>query len=256
MQVDDFFSSLAKGNAALLILDYDGTLAPFVQNPQEAYPYPGIMEKVQLIMHDTGVKVVILSGRGLDSLIPLLPLNPLPELWGSHGGERLKQFEKRASIKSLNSDVLAALSHAVKEAHRLAPTLLCEIKPLSVALHWRGKDPAEAAYLLEQWNKMTVKYPLELHAFDGGVELRSREINKGIAIQKILAELPPTTTLIAYLGDDWTDEEAFEILGDRALKVLVRKEIRNTKADTRIIPPDELFSFFDRWIDAKHKGCK
>lgn len=248
MNLDDFFIQLAKSKEALLILDYDGTLAPFVQNPEEAYPYPGIMEKIQTIMQDPSAKVIILSGRGLDTLIPLLTLNPLPELWGSHGGEN-KQFNKR-----LSGQVMEVLSLAAQEARQWAPDLLCEIKPLSVALHWRGKDSNLASHVLELWNEKTAKYPLELHFFEGGVELRAHGINKGNAVKMLIAGLSPHTP-IAYLGDDLTDEEAFEVLGDRALKVLVRDQMRDTKADIRLSPPEELFNFFDRWIDTKHEGA-
>lgn len=248
VNVEDFFIQLAHGKEALLILDYDGTLAPFVQNPQQAYPYPGIMEKIQTIMKDPSVRVVILSGRALDALVPLLLLDPLPELWGSHGGESL------GFIKQLSNQVRQALAEAAQEANQFAPELLCEIKPLSVALHWRGKDPKLARTVIESWKDKTARLPLELHAFDGGVELRSLEVNKGNAVKTLMEEVSPDT-LIAYLGDDFTDEEAFAILGDRALKVLVRDKMRDTRADLRLSPPEELFNFFDRWIDTKLKGA-
>jgi len=51
---------------------------------------------------------------------------------------------------------------------------------------------------------------------------------------------------VAYLGDDFTDEDAFEELGAHGLKVLVRAEPRETKADVRLEPPEELLSFLDR----------
>lgn len=246
MNIEDFFSQLSKSKDALLILDYDGTLAPFVQNPQEAYPYPGVMERIQMIMQDPSAKVVILSGRALGDLTPLISLCPLPELVGSHGGEDLN------GMINLSNDVMDVLSLAAEEAKLWAPDLFCEIKPLSVALHWRGKDPRMASIVLELWREKTVIYPLELHPFDGGIELRSPIMNKGNAV-RMLTEGVEFSTPIAYLGDDLTDEEAFEILGDRALKVLVRKEMRKTKADVKLTPPDELIDFFDRWLKTKSK---
>ncbi|RME26788.1 MAG: trehalose-phosphatase, partial [Candidatus Zixiibacteriota bacterium] len=52
------------------------------------------------------------------------------------------------------------------------------------------------------------------------------------------------------LGDDRTDEDAFAALSSRGLKVLVRSEPRETAADLRLVPPDELRSFLDRWLEA------
>ena len=56
-------------------------------------------------------------------------------------------------------------------------------------------------------------------------------------------------TVVAYLGDDETDEDAFTALGDRGLSVLVSQESRSTGADIWIRPPEELFAFLEGWIE-------
>jgi len=56
----------------------------------------------------------------------------------------------------------------------------------------------------------------------------------------------------AYLGDDLTDEDAFKQLGQRGLKVLVRKVLRDTLADIWLEPPDELIWFLKKW----EKTCR
>ena len=76
--------------------------------------------------------------------------------------------------------------------------------------------------------------------------------NKGLAIKELLAEIAPDD-LIAYLGDDLTDEEAFTALDGRGLKVLVRHEFRPTHADVQIAPPEELLQFLDRWAQSQRK---
>jgi hypothetical protein len=55
---------------------------------------------------------------------------------------------------------------------------------------------------------------------------------------------------VAFLGDDQTDEEAFAAIGDRGLKVLVRNNLRPTRANVKLTPPHELVDFLDNWIDA------
>ncbi len=233
VNLEKFFHDLSKAKTALLILDYDGTLAPFSQNPDNIHPYPGVYEKIKRIMASKHTKVVVLSGRDLQGLKELVKINPLPELWGSHGGERLQINSLNPIVKRLHPMLKNLLTMAFSDAKSLAPGLYCEVKPLSIALHWRGRDAdmvqEQSLRVLERWKKMILGQPLEIHEFDGGIELRPQGINKGEAVKTLLKEVPPDT-LIAYLGDDFTDEEAFEILGERALKVLVRKLISSTAA--------------------------
>lgn len=250
--IDLFFHSLCTAERSLLILDYDGTLAPFMQDPSLAIPYPGVCERIQLIMKTGRTKIVIMSGRSLDSLMKLIPIAPIPELWGSHGGERLIP----GNASSTFADTLAQASEAIKEATAIAALhaseLFCENKPFSVALHWRGKENIDALSQADkvenEWIGLARKYGMELHHFDGGIELRIKGINKGKAVRALLEEFP-SDTLVAYLGDDFTDEDAFNALTERMLKVLVRKKSRATIADIRLSPPDELLQFLDRWIN-------
>lgn len=256
-KIEKFFLALSQAKGALLLLDYDGTLAPFSENPKQAYPYPGVCKKLKQIMTSNITKVVILSGRDLEQLKKLLPIDPLPELWGSHGGERLLANESNPSIKKIDKKIKNLLCKSALEAKSLAPDLYCEIKPLSVALHWRGKDDSAAAQeqsfcVRKRWEKIIEGHALEIHEFDGGIELRIQGINKAEAV-KVLLKMTPSETIIAYLGDDLTDEEAFQAIGSRGLKVLVRKEIRPTAADVHLVPPVELFWFLDRWIQSQTK---
>jgi trehalose-6-phosphatase len=65
----------------------------------------------------------------------------------------------------------------------------------------------------------------------------------------VLAETPEDAA-VAYLGDDFTDEDAFVAVKPRGLAVLVRPEFRETAADVWIRPPRELIAFLKRWRDA------
>lgn len=256
VNLEDFFAMLSNVATAVLILDYDGTLAPLLPNLKEAFPYPGMRDKIKTIMQLRHTKVVVISGRDLEGLRSLLNIEPHPELWGSHGGERLPENSVGPIIRKLGPEIEQMLSKAIVQAHTLAPDLYCEIKPLSVALHWRGKEEhmarEQSARVLEKWNVLAQEKPLEIHRFDGGIELRPQGINKGEAV-KILLDGYSIGTPIAYLGDDLTDEEAFEALGENALKILTGKKLRETKADVHLIPPDELLWFFDRWISSQKK---
>lgn len=129
----------------------------------------------------------------------------------------------------------------------------CEAKPASLAIHWRGLPPPQAAALrdqvLMQLTPLAEQTGLVLHHFDGGLELRIAGRDKGFAVRTILAEIGDGAP-VAYLGDDLTDEDAFVALKDQGLGVLVRPELRPTAADVWLRPPHELLLFLTRWRHA------
>ena len=83
--------------------------------------------------------------------------------------------------------------------------------------------------------------------FDGGVEIRVSNTDKGYAVKSILGASSPDAA-VAYLGDDLTDEDAFQALKDRGLRVLVRPQHRPTAADLWLKPPEELGEFLHQWL--------
>jgi trehalose-phosphatase len=90
---------------------------------------------------------------------------------------------------------------------------------------------------------------LQLKEFDGGIELRIPGRDKGYAVASALGEMGEEVAA-AYLGDDFTDEDAFRAIQGKGLSVLVREEFRPTDADVWIIPPRELLDFLGRWMEA------
>ena len=106
--------------------------------------------------------------------------------------------------------------------------------------------------LLKDLAPLTAETGLSLREFDGGLELRSPEITKGQAVETILAEMQ-NDSVSAYLGDDFTDEDAFAAVKRhcaQSMGVLVRGELRETKADVWVRPVEELLDFLRRWHKA------
>lgn len=89
INLSKFFDCLAESTNPVLFLDYDGTLAPFSRERDRAFPYPGVTDCLNGIIGNGNTKLVLVSGRSVDDLISLIELGKLPEIWGSHGGERL-----------------------------------------------------------------------------------------------------------------------------------------------------------------------
>lgn len=249
-----FLAHLGEGRRPVLLLDYDGTLAPFREERDRAFPYPGVRERIEKILSSDGSRVVVVSGRAIRDLRPLLGIEPPPELWGSHGWERLGpdgELETsplpegaREGLQS-GEDALRRLTRKGE----LAPERI-ETKPASVAVHVRGLD-GERAHAVrtsarEAWEGLARDSELEIHPFDGGLELRVPGRDKGTAVREVLAG-ETRDAAVAYLGDDLTDEDAFRALRGRGLTVLVRDDLRRTAADLWLRPPEELLEFLDRW---------
>lgn len=244
-----FFTRVRDTTRRLLMLDYDGTLAPFTTDRGAALPYPEITPLLEVLIGHPGCRTVLISGRSVADLRALLPFDSVPEIWGSHGWERL-QADGRMIPPALPASTARVLEEEWAWLAATVPAHLIEHKPASVAVHWRGLDAETQIVLralaLRRWRKQHVAAGLILHPFDGGLELRARGRTKGDAVRALLAEYdtPPAT---AYLGDDATDEDAFAALAGSGLRVLVRPESRETQADVHLVPPDELQWFLEQW---------
>ena len=240
---------IATSARPVLFLDYDGTLAPFSVERDKAFPYEGVREELVRIMNETRTRLVIVTGRPVDDLLPLLGLDTPPEIFGSHGWERRRPDGSRHTFP-LSSDTAAALADARFWVEQSGLTERSESKPASVTIHWRDKDENERQELeqaiLDAWQPYTSVKDIELAAFDGGIELRVLGQDKGRAVRAVLDEVGPEAAA-AYLGDDQTDEDAFAVLEHEGLPILVRGQKRPTRADLWLKPPEELLSFLRQW---------
>lgn len=235
------------------MLDYDGTLAPFRVRPADAAPYPGVIPLLDGIMESGGTRVVIVSGRWTRDLLPLIGLKRRPEVWGSHGWEHLRAGSDydTTPLRSQAVELLETANDWVDELEALGART--ERKPAGIAFHWRGlsDDPIAAIYRTLSEKRVLLGSSNELvwHEFDGGIELRAAGRDKGDVVRALAAE-SGADAVLAYLGDDLTDEDAFTAMPEDGAAVLVRVELRPTAANLWIKPPRELIAFLHRWRDA------
>jgi trehalose-phosphatase len=255
--LDVFEQKLTKASQKALLLDYDGTLAPFQVDPKIAYPYPGVTDLLKKILQCGDTRLVIITGRWIKDLMPLLKLERQPEVWGSHGLERLKE-DGSYEIAPMDEEVLKGLVVADEWIESMGLSDRCENKPGCLAIHWRGLSEDDINHIKKQvsprWSLISDSWGLRLEEFDGGLELRVPGMNKGVAVRTILEEMDKDF-VAAYLGDDLTDEDAFTAIKGKGISVLVRKELRPTAADLWLKPPEELLSFLAGWLDKKIDHC-
>ena len=234
------------------MLDYDGTLAPFSTQRDQAHPYPGVQSVLQQILLTGRTRVVIISGRDVRDTASLLNLDPCPEIWGLHGLQNRKP-DGTTRISTLDQPTLDALADADQWLGYQDLRSIAEFKTGSIAVHWRGFDDQGIEELrgrvLLGWRPLAESSGLELLEFDGGIEICSSEADKGEVVRFLLSRLAAGAPS-AYLGDDATDERAFLALNGHGLSVLVRPKHRHTGAQLWLKPPDELRFFLTQWLEA------
>ncbi len=249
ISLENFWSKVQKAKHRVLILDYDGTLAPFRMERDRAYPYPGVKETLERIQTSGKTRLIIVSGRIIKDITSLLGLEQLPEIWGGHGFERLLP-DSTLQRKNISASCSDKLQKAFLWAKDNGYETNCEQKGSSLAFHWRGLKEETKKELEKKvgaaWEPLTESQELEIQPFDGGLELRCAGMHKGDAVIQILGE-SAKDAIIAYLGDDLTDEDAFRALKGKGLAVLVRETHRTTMADYWLTPPDELLTFLQNW---------
>lgn len=250
LDLEEFFDRLCAAPQRVLMLDYDGTLAPFHENPAQAVPYPGIPALLDAILQSGRTRLVIVSGRWIKSLLPLLDLRTMPEIWGSYGWERSLPSGQytAASLQATAFEALTTAQQWMSDIEHLGAR--CERKLTSLAFHWRGLPNGRIVEIrhriFEKWTSLAAEKDIGWHDFDGGIEFRAHGWNKGEVVRAILAESGPHA-ICAYLGDDMEDELAFKALPDTGLSVLVRGQLRPTAADLWLQPPEDVREFFARW---------
>lgn len=234
-----------------LMLDFDGTLAPFCTDRLQVRPFPGVMEILGEIA-DRGTRIIFVSGRPCAELEPLLGFRRWHELWGNHGLERLSPSGRIDRFQSdeesvTRTNLIAILKDALGAE-------FVEVKECGVAVHWRGMYGERAArtecLLRELAQDMVRSGEALLLPFSDGLEVRFTRRNKGDAVRELIRHVSAHAEL-AYLGDDVTDEDAFEAMNGRGLTVLVRDEYRPTKAKQWLRPPEELLRFLRDWRDRR-----
>jgi trehalose-phosphatase len=252
--LEEFFARVSGPGRAALLVDYDGTLAPFQVDPARAVPYTDLLPVLEELATDERTRLVIVSGRWTRDLVPLLQLSERPEIWGVHGWERLMP-DGNYEITQLPEAALATLVAADDWAEDLAGLgARTERKPASIAFHWRGLEAQQVASvrreLLRRWSALGSPKQVTLRAFDGGIELGAAGRDKGDVVRTLARECGPDA-VIAYLGDDYTDEDAFGALPAGGAGGLVRDALRPTEAHFWLRPPGGLLTFLQRWSSAR-----
>jgi trehalose 6-phosphate synthase/phosphatase len=239
--------SLVKGfeNATnrLIILDYDGTLVGFKDNPADAVPDEELMEILQKLHARKDIEVAIISGRGKDFLekwFGKMPLTLISDhgVWMRRNGKAWEQLEDpRADWKEQIYPIMENFSDRTPGTH-------IEEKQYSLAWHYRRAEDALALTRARELKILlsTMVPDLGLSVLDGNkvVEVKSQMVDKGRAVNRLT--LDGQFDFVFAAGDDHTDEKMFAQLPEPAYTVkigtaetLARHYVRDHKALRNLI---------------------
>jgi trehalose 6-phosphate phosphatase len=253
--IPGFWDEVASASSAALLLDYDGTLAPFHVDRLQAYPTDGVFDALRTLAESSRTIVALVSGRPVEELLTLMP-DPGVTIIGTHGYE-VRHPEQPIRTTAISETQADQLDRALKDAHRLVGKARSERKVATVAAHFRGLDRQDARDvqqdLLQRWLSYADTAIVEVRQFNGGLEMRALGRHKGVAVAEFL-ETCPADTLAVYVGDDDTDEDAFSAVRERnGHGIRVGGLNSSTLATGSIESCDDVPRFLQTWIGARHK---
>jgi trehalose 6-phosphate synthase/phosphatase len=214
----------------LLLMDYDGTLVPFVGRPEKAAPDRGLRRLLRLLAAKPANEVVLVSGRDRASLGKWFVAERVGLVaehgawWKSRDGGWRRQARPGIDWKQ-------PLRPLFELAADRTPGSLVEEKELALAWHYRQADPELAGERLrelkESLREQIANRDLSLQEGKKVLELKPASCTKGQAVLRWLARRP--SDFILAVGDDATDEDMFGALPSEAYTCKVGAELSSAR---------------------------
>ena len=251
--IQDFWDDIGRADSVALLLDYDGTLAPFHVDRMQAFPSDGIVDALREIRDSGRTICALVSGRPVAEVLALLP-DPGVTIIGTHGFE-VRHPGEDISTTAISPQQGQLLDRALDDAQLLVGKARTERKVATVAAHFRGLDRLDAREtqqnLLERWLTYADTSAVEVRQFNGGLEMRALGRHKGLAVADFL-DTCPDNVLAVYVGDDDTDEDAFKTVNERrGFAIRVGKLNETTAASGSIPTCADVPGFLQTWIKVR-----
>lgn len=221
------YAALVRAAATAVVgLDFDGTLSPIVDDPEQAHIHPDARDVLVALSREVRA-VAVVTGRPARQVLDLGGLEEVGtamaetgselHVFGQYGNERWSSGRRRI----LSPRPPRGLATFERELPRLlrehdASAAYVEDKGLAVAVHTRRLPEPEAAFaaLLPALTALAERHDLVVEPGRNVVEVRSPGMHKGVAVRTLAEELQVGGFLFA--GDDLGDLQAFEALGELA----------------------------------------
>ncbi len=222
-EINKLGKAYKKAESRLILLDYDGTLKGFVASPDKklAKPTSKVRKMIKKMTDDPKNKVIIVSGRPKGTLESFFENKGLG-LVAEHGGW---VFDAGHWVRSSVASRIwkKPVVEVLKSYATRTPGATVEEKDYSVVWHYRNVSP-DLAYVRKEELKMILRNTLgdsEIDVFEGQkiLEVKSKNMHKGAIVTELLSD--QSWDFIICIGDDYTDEDMFRALPERAYTIHV-----------------------------------
>jgi trehalose 6-phosphate synthase/phosphatase len=230
-----------------ILLDYDGTLAPYQKLPALATPSEELLELLKQLASDPANEITIISGRDEETLDKWLGHLPLI-LVAEHGASikyKHEDWKEQVNITSEWKEQIRPLLQLFVD--RCAGSFI-EEKKATLAWHYRNTHPelgfARSRELRNVLLQLTANTSLQVIDGNKVLETRMIGVDKGVTANNIINTYNPD--FILCIGDDTTDEDMFRMLKDKGYTIKIGRG--NTAAQYKIVSQREVFPFLRRFL--------
>jgi trehalose 6-phosphate synthase/phosphatase len=214
-----------SSNKKVLLLDYDGTIVPFRKNPNKSFLNSKFYKLIEKLSRIDNTSVVIISGRTrtfLDRAMKGLNVVLVAE-HGAYIKKPSEEWENQMPDEDSNEWKPEVMNILSKYVGRCSGSSV-EKKTTGLVWHYRSCDQDLAVVrsreMIEELHELLVSYKnINIMAGNKVIEVKSSLANKGFVCNKILSE--NNFDFILGIGDDKTDEDLFESIGQDGFTVKV-----------------------------------
>ncbi|MBI2903222.1 MAG: trehalose-phosphatase [Candidatus Methylomirabilis oxyfera] len=210
---------ILKSGHTVLLLDYDGTLAPIAPSPEQSALPSSTRSVLQRLSRNPRVTVALISGRPLADLRQLVGVRNLTYV-GNHGLETWHRGRRTSvAVPGRSREALSRLRPTLAGLVKDVPGARLEDKGLSLALHYRLAPTSQVARLKAGIRRAARPFVRSraLSLLNGRkiIEVRpGLNWTKGDAALRLVKRMRGRRLLPICIGDDRTDEDAFGALID------------------------------------------
>lgn len=226
----------------LFAFDFDGTLSPIVDSPDDACLSEAISEKLKLL--NELVTLAIMTGRSLKDIKTKLPFNP-KYIIGNHGIESSKNSSDLKNMAELCKTWVMIIDQFYSEMLKDLGIVL-ENKEFSLSFHYRQAKDIKIAegFILKLASQLPEAKILKGKLVVNVIPFLS--MNKGDALLKLLKE--ENYRFCVYIGDDVTDEDVFNLSRPDLLTIKIGNDL-SSSAKYYLKGQDEIDTFLEFILD-------
>ncbi len=233
----------------LIFLDYDGTLVGFRNKPEKAKPDNELLNILKKLTDDKRNEVIIVSGRDPYTLEEWLGRLPV-EIIAEHGVWIKERKKEWALLEILDNSWKDKVRPILQLYADRTPGSFIEEKEFSLVWHYRNADPELSLVRARELKEALLQFiaNMDIGVLEGNkvLEVKNTGINKGRAVLHWLAKRH--WGFILCMGDDWTDEDMFEVMPPSAFSVKVGLGV--SKAKYRVDRPYEVRTILRSLVNA------